>query len=102
MVSLLEALSNRNDCFVLLLYPRTHQRPSKGGSGSGDGTHFALSFRYALDGFKNSAGICANNGTMLGAKRPPMSLVFERWANTAANSGWALTYFFRIDQRAVL
>lgn len=54
-------------------------------------THFALSFRYALDGFRNSAGIWAKRGTVLGAFGPSVAFAFEMWSNIVEKSGWMLT-----------
>ena len=95
IVPLLETLSNKNDFFPLFL--RTHRRQHHRFVGQlyirSGVTHLADSFKYALDGFKNPAGIEANNPTILGAfSGEVLALRAELRAScTVLRSGWTLT-----------
>lgn len=51
-------------------------------------THFEVNFKYALEGFRNSAGICANTGNMLGAVAAFSAFVLPTYSKTVVKSGW--------------
>lgn len=85
IVSLLDALSSRNECFVLLLRAAISKTPIECAPAV---THFAESFRYALDGLLNSAGMEATSGMTLGAVAGSALRVAATVAVTVGRSGW--------------
>jgi hypothetical protein len=51
-------------------------------------THFAVNFKYALEGFRNSAGIWANTGNTLGVVAGFSVFALLIWLKTMVKSGW--------------
>jgi len=57
-------------------------------------THLAASFKYALEGFRNSAGKDATRATMLGAVEASFDCAADMVSATVRSSGCTLIFMF--------
>jgi hypothetical protein len=57
-------------------------------------THLAATFKYALEGFRNSAGKEATRATMLGAVEASFDLAADMVSATVGSSGCTLIFMF--------
>ena len=94
IVPLLDTLSRRKDFFPLCLcVPIAAQSTCIEQLGFGhEMTHLVDSFKYALDGFRNPAGIEAKSATVFGAL--PTAVAPRAASSTSCivlRSGWTLT-----------
>jgi len=62
-------------------------------------THCAASLRYALDGFKNSAGIDVRRGTMFGAVDISAARAFAMVSTTVGRSGCTFIFDMLVGQK---
>jgi hypothetical protein len=62
-------------------------------------THCAASLRYALDGFKNSAGIDVRRGTMFGAVDISTARAFAMVSTTVGRSGCTFIFDMLVGQK---